>query len=75
MPLFEGYERRINKINETLKAYGMEKVEDAVEICKEKKNEDVTGIPRFRCFWGLLQPMLRSFFDLFFYGIIGFDVI
>jgi len=36
MPLFEGYERRINKINETLKAYGMEKVEDAVEICKEK---------------------------------------
>ncbi|MBQ2048056.1 MAG: GGGtGRT protein, partial [Schwartzia sp.] len=34
MALFEGYERRIDHINETLKKYGMEKVEDAKAICE-----------------------------------------
>ena len=36
MPLFEGYERRIDKINEALKAYGIASVEDAKKICDEK---------------------------------------
>ncbi len=45
MALFEGYERRIDHINETLKKYGMEKVEDAKAIC-ERKGLDVAGIVR-----------------------------
>ena len=45
MALFEGYERRIDHINETLKKYGMEKVEDAKAIC-ESKGLDVAGIVR-----------------------------
>ena len=36
MPLFEGYERRIDKINEALKAYDIASVEDAKKICDEK---------------------------------------
>ncbi len=35
MPLFEGYERRIDKINVTLKEYGFEKIEDAVKLCND----------------------------------------
>ena len=45
MALFEGYERRIDHINETLKKYGMEKGEDAKAIC-ESKGLDVAGIVR-----------------------------
>ena len=45
MALFEGYERRIDHINETLKKYGMEKVEDAKAIC-ESKGLDFAGIVR-----------------------------
>ena len=45
MALFEGYERRIDHINETLKKYGMEKVEDAKAVC-ESKGLDVAGIVR-----------------------------
>ncbi len=33
---FEGYERRINKINETLKANGIDSLEAAREICQAK---------------------------------------
>ena len=36
MPLFEGYERRIDKINVVLKQYGFEKIEDAVKLCNDK---------------------------------------
>ncbi|MBE7021571.1 MAG: GGGtGRT protein [Ruminococcaceae bacterium] len=36
MPLFEGYERRIDKINVVLKQYGMETIEDAVKVCNDK---------------------------------------
>ena len=36
MPLFEGYERRIDKINVVLKKYGFEKIEDAVKLCNDK---------------------------------------
>ena len=36
MPLFEGYERRIDKINESIKAYGIASIEDAKKICDEK---------------------------------------
>jgi len=36
MPLFEGYERRIDKINVTLKEYGFESIEDAVKLCNDK---------------------------------------
>ncbi len=36
MPLFEGYERRIDKINESLKAFGIASIEDAKKICDEK---------------------------------------
>ena len=33
MALFEGYERRIDKINATLKEYGISSVEECKEIC------------------------------------------
>ncbi len=36
MALFEGYERRIDKINETVKEYGFDSIEDAKKICDEK---------------------------------------
>jgi len=36
MPLFEGYERRIDKINEAIKAFGIASIEDAKKICDEK---------------------------------------
>ena len=36
MALFESYERRINKINETLKEYGISSVEETKAICDEK---------------------------------------
>lgn len=35
MALFEGYERRINKINETLAEYGIDNIEQAKTICDE----------------------------------------
>ena len=35
MALFEGYERRINKINETLAEYGIDNIEHAKTICDE----------------------------------------
>lgn len=36
MPLFEGYERRINQINSVLNTYGITSIEDAKKICDEK---------------------------------------
>ena len=36
MSLFEGYERRIDQINEVCKKYGIAKIEDAKTICDEK---------------------------------------
>ena len=36
MPLFEGYERRIDKINVVLKEYGFNSIEDAVKLCNDK---------------------------------------
>ncbi len=36
MALFEGYERRIDQINAVLKGYGIESLEEAESICKEK---------------------------------------
>lgn len=36
MPLFESYERRIKQINETLNTYGIESIEEAEKICKDK---------------------------------------
>ena len=36
MPLFESYERRIDKINETLNTYGIANIEEAEQICKDK---------------------------------------
>lgn len=36
MALFEGYERRIDKINEVCKKYGINGIEDADKVCKEK---------------------------------------
>lgn len=35
MAQFEGYERRIDKINECLAKYGMDNIDQAAEICKE----------------------------------------
>ena len=43
MALFEGYERRIDKINETLKKYGISSIEEAKEIC-DKAGVDVYSI-------------------------------
>lgn len=40
---FEGYERRIDKINAELKKYGIKDLEDAKKICESKKI-DVDGI-------------------------------
>ena len=36
MSLFEGYERRIDKINEVCKQYGLASIEDAKKICADK---------------------------------------
>ena len=36
MSLFEGYERRINQINDTLARYGIESLEEAKKICDDK---------------------------------------
>ncbi|MDY5930952.1 MAG: GGGtGRT protein [Candidatus Ornithospirochaeta sp.] len=36
MALFEGYERRIDKINKVLNSYGIDSIEDAKKICDEK---------------------------------------
>lgn len=36
MALFEGYERRIDKINKVLKEYGIKSVEECKEICLAK---------------------------------------
>ena len=36
MSLFEGYERRIDKINEVCKKYGIASIEDARKICNDK---------------------------------------
>ncbi|WP_031584260.1 GGGtGRT protein [Selenomonas bovis] len=36
MSLFEGYERRIDKINEVCKQYGIASIEDAKKICADK---------------------------------------
>lgn len=36
MPLFESYERRIDKINETLNTYDIADLEEAEKICKDK---------------------------------------
>ncbi len=43
MVTFEGYERRIEKINATLKEYGIASLEEAKEICA-KKGVDVEAI-------------------------------
>ncbi len=43
MVTFEGYERRIEKINATLKEYGISSLEEAKEICT-KKGVDVESI-------------------------------
>jgi hypothetical protein len=36
MALFEGYERRIDKITSVLNKYGMSSLEEAKKICDEK---------------------------------------
>ncbi|MEF9917953.1 MAG: GGGtGRT protein, partial [Eubacterium sp.] len=45
MPLFESYERRIDKINEVLKANGIASLEEAKAIC-DQKGLDVANIVR-----------------------------
>ena len=45
MALFEGYERRIDKLNEVLKGFGIASIEEAKKICEEK-GIDVAGIVR-----------------------------
>ena len=49
---FEGYERRIDKINKVLAEYGINGLEDAQKICKDKGinvEEIVKGIHCRRC--------------------------
>jgi hypothetical protein len=36
MPLFESYDRRINKINSVLNSYGISSLEEARKICDER---------------------------------------
>ena len=45
MATFEGYERRIEKINACLKEYGLSSLEEAKELC-ESKGVDADGIVR-----------------------------
>ena len=45
MAIFEGYERRIEKINAELKKYGINGIDDAKAIC-DAKGIDVFGIVR-----------------------------
>ena len=45
MPLFEGYQRRIDQITPVLQQYGMKALEDAEAVCNEK-GLDVAGIVR-----------------------------
>ena len=45
MITFEGYERRIDKINAVLKEYGIDGIEDAKKICDDK-GVDAAGIVR-----------------------------
>ena len=45
MALFEGYERRIGKINEVLKTYQIASVQEARAIC-DNKGIDAYGIPK-----------------------------
>lgn len=35
MALFEGYERRIDKINGVLREYGLENIEQAKTVCEQ----------------------------------------
>ena len=42
MALFEGYERRIDGINEVCKKYGIASIEAAADICKEKGFDPAT---------------------------------
>ena len=35
MALFEGYERRIDKINEVLNSYGISSIEEAKTLCDD----------------------------------------
>ena len=50
MALFESYERRIDKVNATLKEYGINSLEDAKKLCEEygldpyKTVKDIQGI-------------------------------
>ncbi|MBO6258329.1 MAG: GGGtGRT protein [Succinivibrio sp.] len=50
MALFESYERRIDKVNATLKEYGIDSLEDAKKLCEEygldpyKTVKDIQGI-------------------------------
>ena len=43
MAMFEGYERRIDKITESLKTFGISSLEEAKKICDDK-GIDVAGI-------------------------------
>ena len=44
MALFEGYERRIDGINEVCKKYDIPSIEAAADICKEKgRSEEHTS--------------------------------
>ncbi|MBB5183823.1 GGGtGRT protein [Catenisphaera adipataccumulans] len=50
MSLFEGYERRIDKINEVLKSYGISSIEEAKEVV------DATGVDVYNIVKGI-QPI------------------
>lgn len=43
MAMFEGYERRIDKITESLKTFGISSLEEAKKICDDK-GIDVAGL-------------------------------
>ncbi|MGL4949198.1 MAG: GGGtGRT protein, partial [Anaeroplasmataceae bacterium] len=52
MALFEGYERRIAQINKTLKAYGIDSIEDAKAICDKQGIDVITMVKEIQpiCF-------------------------
>lgn len=62
MALFEGYERRIDKINDVLRSYGIQSVEEAKKIVDDlgvDVYEIVKGIQPI-CFESLLGIYCRS---------------
>ena len=59
MALFEGYERRIDKINEVLNSYGISSIEEAKTLC------DDLGVDVYNIVKGIQMPQETDCLHLF----------